>query len=281
MEFIAEKISTENDSEIVNSPIPTVDFQAAREQIAVVADPLRQEKEPPVNKQPAKTIELPYFETEIEPGTPIEDQVLEIFAQEVLTGDNKLIIPLRSESIIKKSEVESPDYNFLQIEMPFLVLAEELKILPLETDEIPEPTPILERLTDHIQTLEPGVAEEAAAILEIVLDKIVQLQELSETPVETQNPEMLEHELEVLCIELLQCMGIKPSPKLVKHLLLALKAEHQAQMRAAQESFLESGTHEHKHGIAKLVDNLSDLVHPMTEFLGKYAVSNTLPSLAG
>lgn len=170
--------------------------------------------------------------------------------------------------VLEQAVIEKPDIQLLKAELPFLVFEAEIKEEHLETEAEPQPIPpVIEQLVEHIATLEPRVAEEPAAILGIVVEKIALLYEATEMAVDS---EQVEQELEILCERLLVCLGVEPSPELVKQFVLLLKDDYQIRQMEEIQIIEDEGTHERKP-LNTLTDDYQ-IMPPFWSGLGKYAL---------
>lgn len=189
--------------------------------------------EEPLAAEHELLVEEEFFETE----TVIPSQEFEN-----VTSDPQ---PEFSEKsvLIDQTTQEKPNIQLLQLELSFLMFEAEQTDEPLvlAVEQVP---PIVGQLTEHIATLEPPAAEESTAILGIMVEKISLLDEVTETSVD---PEQLEQELEILCDRLLICLGVEPTPELVKQFVLLLKEDHiKQQARSGANQAMDEGTHERK-----------------------------------
>lgn len=207
---------------------------------------------------------------EIAPQIVIEEKVV------VPASEMSEIISMESEQpptteLVPEDNLEKPDTVLLQSELPFLVF--EVSEDEKNPDaELVLAQPLSEQLYERIQTLEPIKVEEATAILEVISEKITELYELELTE---ENTEQVQQQLEILCTRMLVCMDIEPTPEVVKQLILALRQEYIEQVQE-EVSLEDEGTHERKHNLGQLIHDIQDLMHPLSQPLGRYALQATV-----
>lgn len=210
---------------------------------------------------PAEIVEMTQTEE------PIVAETVPDIADEEFT-----LIPELAEVVITE---EVPDFQMLQTELPFLVFDQpKTEIITENIIEQIEQKIIAAQLMEHIETLEPAKAEESAAILDVITYKIQLLHEILRNDDSHEAPEVIQQQLEILCTRMLVCMGIEPKPETVKHLILALRQEYTQQV-AAEQTEQDVGTHERKLSFAHLMNDFDDLIHPLSRYLGQYALSNS------
>jgi hypothetical protein len=204
------------------------------------------------------------FESDIElPNPKLEDIETAQLTIELKSDESHDNATPESAAFGLEVEVEQPDYELLAEALPFIVFEQE-EVASEDSDTIEKP-PLVEQLAQFIETLEPTQAEEAGAILDVIMEKIQLFYEEDSA----ENQEILEEELELICARMLVCMGVKPTPETVKHLLLALKKEYLEQLELTEKEIYDEGTHERKQ-FSQMLHDLPDVVHPLSGLLGRY-----------
>lgn len=213
-------------------------------------------------------VELPFFESETE-LPELELEVIESPHVEIeVEPDEAQVVIAPKVPLVEteaKIEIEQPDYELLAEALPFIVFEQD-EVANEDSEVLEKPT-LVEQLTVYIETLEPARAEEAEAILDVIMEKIQLIYEEDST----EEQQILEQELEIICVRMLVCMGVEPIPETVKHLLLALKKEYLEQVELAEEEIYDQGTHERKN-FTRVLHDLPDIIHPLSSILGKYTL---------
>lgn len=194
----------------------------------------------------------------------IEDTTIDVMEAPL---DLELPVYIRRDSlqtILEDLEIQPDDYEILQTQLPFLDISESYDILQSEDSaEMLEPTYVSRQLAEFIQTLEPSKELEATAILAILMEDIKDIVDFPDTITLEKTEEM-----EILCIRLLECLGVEPNKETSTRLLRILILEAKIQIA---NQILDEGTHEKKQSIFQLMGNLGDLI-PSSQLLGRYVL---------
>lgn len=194
---------------------------------------------------------------------PDEVVSLDLVAAPIYNND------LDAEPVISTSvEAVEPEHIELAPELTFVLPSYENEA-DQQTAESEGPR-VLEQVQERINTLQPEVAQEATAILDVVVEKLQEIvksdQELSDLD------EGQREELELYTARLLTCLGIEPSKKNINQFLDIMFIE-QKQIWAELPEITDEGTHEIKSAMSQLFDDIGAFIHPSMLILGKYAMA--------
>lgn len=193
---------------------------------------------------------------------PAESTVLKLEEGAVVYDD----ILLADESLADENEEEEPSG-----ETPDVVV-DEVDGLSMQTypelhtngageltDEMKPLSKLSQQLAEYLRPLEPASAEAVKTILDDIVQTTRKIYELQKTNTET--TEVIEQELEKLCIELLEYLDIQYDDALVKKLTVSfINSIYEDNLVKANfvldQIFLEEGTHEQKTGLTSLINML-------------------------
>lgn len=222
---------------------------------------------------------MPEVEAENMDRTSITDsQILEM---ETITGDTAELFdnepqPIMLDDLAADMDLEETEPVGLLAELSFL----EFERLgnPTESSSIETPPPVLSKqIAEHIETLELARSEEAAAILDTVLEKIEQMLVFNEDDgSETINHEAIPQDLETLCARLLICVELEPISERINYLLQTLTSEVEERIFSAAKSTSDKGTHERKQDFGLLLSDWVAWVDgSLAHVMGQYVVRLT------